>query len=130
MGYTRHNAIIVTAAGYALDGQFGITAPDIDSFRQSLPEKWQRLIIGPVQSIINDYRSFVFLPDGSKEGWEDSELGDKYRERFLDLFSFAYDNGSSPYDVLVVDARFGGDEPGAGLEPELIVTANPHVKRR
>jgi hypothetical protein len=128
MGYTRHNAIVVTAAGYAMEGSYGAAAPDVAAFRDSLPEQWRHLVIGPVESIVNDYQSFTFLPDGSKEGWKDSDLGDEYRRRFLDLFSFAYEDGSTPFDVLVVDARFGGDEPGAGYEPELIVTANPHVR--
>lgn len=125
MGYMRHNAIIVTAAGYALEGRHD--APDVDAFRQSLPEQWQRLVIGPVKSVINDYQSFAFLPDGSNEGWDDSDLGDEYRQRFIDLFSFAYEDGSTPFNVLVVDARFGGDEPGDGFEPELVVTVNPHA---
>lgn len=126
MGYTRHNTIIVTAAGYAFDPGFRAQVPDVEAFRASLPEDWRRLIVGPVQSVTNDYRTFAFLPDGSKEGWGTSADGDTYRQQFLDLFSFAYDDGSSPYDVLVVDARFGGDEPLAGYEPELIVTSNLH----
>lgn len=123
----RHNTVIVTAAGYAMEGKYGVTAPDVEAFRESLPEEWRRLLVGPVQSVVNGYLSFAFLPDGSKEGWEDSDLGDEFRQRFIDLFSFAHGDGSSPFDVLVIDARFGGDEPGAGYEPELIVKASPHV---
>lgn len=125
MGYPRHDAIIVTVNGYVFKG--GITdlpAPDIDAFRDSLPEDWQRLVIGPVPSLVNDYLTFVFLPDGSKEGWDTSDQGDEYRKRFLDLFAHAHGDGSSPFDVVVVAARYGGDEPGAGYEPELVVTSN------
>ena len=129
MGYVRHNAVIVTAAGYAMEGRYDAPAPDVDAFRRSLPEKWQHLVIGPVKSVINDYVTFAFLPDGSKEGWEDSDLGDEYRRQFTALFSFAFEDGSTPFNVLVVDARFGGDEPGAGYEPELVVTVNPHSGR-
>lgn len=126
MGYMRHNAIIVTAAGYAMRGS-GKDVPDVEAFRRSLPEQWQRLIIGPVESVVNDYQTFAFLPDGSNEGWDESDQGDEYRKQFLGLFSFAWEDGSTPFDVLIVDARFGGDEPGAEYEPELVVTANPHV---
>jgi hypothetical protein len=128
MGYTRHNAIIVTAAGYAMSGEItDCPKPDVAAFRESLPEAWRHLVIGPVKSVVNDYQSFAFLPDGSKEGWDTSDDGDQYRQQFIDLFSFAYDDESTPFDVLVIDARFGGDEPGGGYEPALIATVNPHV---
>jgi hypothetical protein len=127
MGYMRHNAVIVTAADYAMRGEYGVAAPDVEAFRESLPEEWRRLLVGPVQSVMNGYLSFAFLPDGSKEGWGDSDLGDEFRQRFIDLFAFAYEDGSTPFDVLVIDARFGGDEPGAECEPELIVKANPRT---
>lgn len=128
MGYTRHNAVIVTAADYAMEGGVGLPpAPDVEAFRQSLPEGWRHLVVGPVHSVVNSYQSFAFLPDGSKEGWDTSDEGDAYRQRFIDLFSFAYVDGSTPFDVLVMDARFGGDEPGAGYEPALIANLNPHV---
>jgi hypothetical protein len=78
MGYIRHNAIIVTAAGYAMEGSYVAAAPDVAAFRDSLPEQWRHLVIGPVKSVMNDYQSFAFLPDGSKEGWKDSDLGDEY----------------------------------------------------
>jgi hypothetical protein len=123
----RHNAVIVTAHGWALTRQTEFPVPDIGAFRESLPEQWQRLVIGPVRSAFEDYVSFVFLPDGSKEGWPESDLGDGFRQQFIDLFSFAYEDGSTPFDVLVIDARFGGDEPGADAEPQLITTLNPHA---
>lgn len=126
MGYTRHNTIIVTANDYVFDAHWKKqhAAPDIDAFRAKLPTEWQQLVIGPISSITNGYLTFVFAPDGSKEGWGTSEDGDRYRQEFLDLFSFAHSDGSSPFDVLVVDARFGGDEPGAEYEDELIVSSN------
>jgi hypothetical protein len=123
MGYMRHNAIVAVVNGYI----FGRPeAPDVESFRASLPDDWQHLVIGPVKSVMNDYVTFVFAADGSKEGWDTSDAGDFYREKFLDLFQFAYEDGSSPSDVLVVDARFGGDEPGlpGEGEDELIVSTN------
>lgn len=125
MSYVRHNTVVVTAAGHAMRGA---GAPDVDAFRRSLPEEWRHLVVGPVGSAVEDYQSFVFLPDGSKEGWPESDLGDEYRERFIGLFSFAHEEDwSTPFDVVIVTARFGGDEPGTDLEPELVVTANPHV---
>lgn len=127
MGYMRHNAIVAVVNGYIF-GQ--PEAPDVETFRASLPPEWQHLVIGPVKSVMNDYVTFVFAADGSKEGWGTSDAGDLYRKQFLDLFRFAYEDGSSPSDVLVVDARFGGDEPsGPGGEDELIVSTNFRADR-
>jgi hypothetical protein len=125
MGAMRHNAIIVTASGYAMDGRFAdVPVPDVEGFRASLPEKWRRLVIGPVPGVVNDYRSFAFLPDGSNEGWDESDEGDGYRQRFLGLFSFAYDDGGTPFQVVVTEVRFG-DETESG--PRLATSLNPHV---
>ena len=110
MGYMRHGAVLVVANGYAFMSGIsdpGYKTPDVESFRESLPEHWRPLLIGPVTSITNDYRLWAFLPDGSKEGWRDSDDGDVYRREFADLFSFKYEDGSSPFDVLIVS--FGGD---------------------
>ena len=105
MGYIAHDAVLVTVSSY-MTVRPGM--PDVEAFRQSLPEEWRPLIIGPVQSVINGYVSFAFLPDGSKEGWGTSDQGDEYRQRFADLFSARYEDGSSPFDV--VNVRYGGDE--------------------
>lgn len=132
MGYTRHNVIIVTIAGYvkslSADPGGGDRMPDIEGFRASMPEEWQRLLVGPATSVVNGYETWAFLPDGSKEGWGTSGLGDQLRERFTNLFQFTYDDGSSPFDVIVIDVRFGGDEPGCGDEPPVIVTVSPHER--
>lgn len=125
MGCMRHNAIVVVANGYVFSGgtRSGVPVPDVEAFRSSLPYGWQHLVVGPIASVVNDYVTFVFAADGSKEGWRDSDDGDRYRQQFLDMFRFAYEDGSSPFQVLIVDARFGGDEPGA-YEDELIVSTN------
>lgn len=126
MGYMRHNAIVAVVNGYIF-GQ--PEAPDVETFRASLPVDWQPLVIGPVKSVMNDYVTFVFAADGSKEGWGASDAGDQYREQFVNLFRPAHEKGYDPSDVLVVDARFGGDEPGGYGEDELIVSTNFRADR-
>jgi hypothetical protein len=101
MGYIAHDAVMVTASDYA-------DMPDVEAFRQSLPEEWRPLVIGPIRSVINGYLNFAFLPDGSKEGWDTSDQGDEYRQRFADLFSAGHEDGSSPFNVVKV--RYGGDD--------------------
>jgi hypothetical protein len=108
MGYIAHDAIMVTVSGHA-------DMPDVEAFRQSLPEEWRPLVVGPVTSVVNDYLHLVFLPDGSKEGWDTSDQGDEYRQRFADLFSAGYEDDSSPFDVVKV--RYGGDYDRATAEP-------------
>lgn len=106
MGYIRHDAVLVTVAGY-MEGKPDM--PDVAAFRQSLPESWRPLVIGPVKTVANGDLNFAFLADGSKEGWSDSDDGDEYRFKFIELFGAAYGDGSSPFSVAQV--RYGGDEP-------------------
>lgn len=48
--------------------------------------------------IANDYHTIVLVPDGSKEGWPDSAVGDRLRELFIaKLESMAYDDGSNSW---------------------------------
>jgi hypothetical protein len=110
MGYVRHDAVIVTIPSYA-------PVPDIEAFRNSLPEEWRALVVGPVESVVNGDHTVAFLPDGSKEGWDKSDAGDEYRRRFLGLFPYRLPGGQSPYEV--VSIRYGRDR--RDFEPELIV---------
>lgn len=114
MGYIRHDAVLVATETYREGG-----LPDVAGFRMSLPARWQPLVIGPIITPVNRTVLYAFLPDGSKEGWQDSHDGDRYREEFRRLFRFAYDDGSSPDDVVTVS--FGGDH---GSEVGASVVAN------
>lgn len=132
MGYSRCKVAFAICADYALkENGFGLKPPDIDGFRARLPERWKPLVIGPVPSVVNGYVMYVFLWDGSKEGWADAEAGDELRRMFIELFSGAYEDGSSPYDVLQAEFRWGGDEPtGWGDVAELEVMSNVHHVER
>lgn len=84
MGVMKNDAVVVsgwedTRSGFPVRQR-------VKDFRDSLPEEWQRLIIGPIPAIVNSYEYYVMLPDGSKEGWTDSDLGDEYRDKFCALF--------------------------------------------
>jgi hypothetical protein len=72
MGYIRHDAIIVTGwedvvveAAAAMAGELGL------------------LVIGPSVATMNYYRTFLVCPDGSKEGWNQSDDFDAKRAEFL-----------------------------------------------
>lgn len=102
MGYIAHDAVLVSTHRYRDGG-----LPDIEAFRQTLPPDWRRLVIGPVEGVVNEGYFYAFLPDGSKEGWDLSDEGNRYRAQFAALFASSYEDGSSPDDV--VSVRFGED---------------------
>lgn len=108
MGYIAHDAVIVTTSDYPWTHPAdGSKAPDVEAFRAEMPEELRRLVVGPVESVANGYRTYLFAPDGSKQGWDTSELVDEWRDRFIELFSGGLRDGSSPFDV--VHIRYGGD---------------------
>lgn len=93
MGYIRHAAIIAeypSLQDALLGGRWKEARNEADAkleeFRASLPLSWAALIVGPVEAVVNGYAWLAFLPDGSKEGWEDSDRGDEYQARFRELF--------------------------------------------
>jgi hypothetical protein len=96
MGYIKHDVIVVT--GFPKND-----FPDIDLFKTQMPSELSHLVIGPILTAINEDYSYCFFPDGSKEGWDISNLGDEWREKFISLFSEGY------WDI--VSVTFGGDEP-------------------
>lgn len=76
MGYIRHHAIIVIGWQPAALAEAHAEAERLFS---DLCE------ISPVlKSGLNGYASFYIPPDGSKEGWPESNLGDRARESFKD----------------------------------------------
>ena len=106
MGYIKHDTILVVFDDWVLNDPEWM--PDVEAFKQSLPEEWRHLIVGPIQALVNGYITYAFLPDGSKEGWTPSDDGDRYRDQFVELFNKGYDDRSSPFDVTRV--RHGGDD--------------------
>lgn len=123
MGYIQHDMVVVTLNKYVYDSLYAdrnIAGPDVEAFRSMLPPEWQALLIGPIETMTNGYVHWIFLADGSKEGWDTSNDGDGYRNAFIELFDGKWhDDHSSPYDVAII--RYGGDEP------ELAEIIQPHA---
>lgn len=68
MGCMRHHAIIVTDWNKNAVTNAHAKATEIGC------------CVSPVSEVVvNDYGSFCVFPDGSKEGWEDSNNGDEQR---------------------------------------------------
>jgi len=96
MGYIKHHAIIVTAGD---KGNANTGKQKAESLGLECTE-----IVG---SRINGYYTFVIIPDGSKEGWADSNKGDEARAEWIKWARSAYTSGVWLDWALV---RFGGDD--------------------
>jgi hypothetical protein len=79
MGYIRHHAIVVSGHHKWVAGNL----PDIHEARQAALDAGCRLVTGVVGPGTNGTSSFLIAPDGSKEGWEESDRGDEARDRFV-----------------------------------------------
>lgn len=100
MGLIIHNAIIVTSSHDASIERAHAKASEI------FPA------VSPIiDSHVNHYRSFFIPPDGSKEGWDDSDEGDKNRTAFKEWIG-------EDFHCDWVEIRYGGDTEG----PSRVVT--------
>lgn len=107
MGYIRHDAIVVTAyrkdhaiAARATAFEFGLAVSDL------------------VESPMNGYVSFLIAPDGSKEGWKDSDDGDAKRTLWLAWADRAQRNEIGPF-FQMVHVRYGDDAPSLACDDEV-----------
>lgn len=103
MGYIRHHAIIVSSYH--------------DKYIKPVHEKAVEIfgteVSGIVESGINGYCSFFVAPDGSKEGWADSDKGDERRNLFIDhIESLKYEDGGNS---IAYSELFYGDDDGESM---------------
>ncbi len=94
MGYFKHSVTCVMIHGWDKE-----LIAKVDAWLAELSPKTSDLIVRK-QSVVNDYVSFTIVPDGSKEGWAESETVDLARRSLV---------GFAPRQA--VDVYFGGDEP-------------------
>lgn len=98
MGYTRHHAIIVTSCDLDLLAKARAKALSLFSS-----------VTKCVRSPINMYDTFLVVPDGSNEGWAESDAGDKARTAFKEwLHAQAFEDGSTLLDW--IEVQYGDDE--------------------
>ncbi len=95
MGYIKHDCVI--AVVYDAD------TSKVEDFRERMPEHIQGYLLGPARGV-NGHDTFCFAPDGSKEGWSESDEAEKWREDFLD---FVRDKCQYPD---IVHLQLGGDD--------------------
>ena len=107
MGYIRHDAVI--AIGYPRSAEIArALLHEVNALRaemrSEMGEDESRVLVGPIETVVNGDVMYVYLPDGSKEGWSTSDRHDEWRDRFRGILA-----RQEWWDVLSV--RFGGDEP-------------------
>jgi hypothetical protein len=100
MGYHRHGIAVVTTWQEEVQRA-------LQTWYDGIPEQDKRFVILR-DKLVNNYMSVAVLPDGSKEGWDESDRTDALRR---ELIAIAQAPGASA-DALWVD--FGGDERQKG----------------
>lgn len=73
MGTISHNAIIVTDNSLEWLAKAAAKARELGA-----------IVLGPSEPGTNNYRTLVLCPDGSKEGWETSDAGNRCRDAFVE----------------------------------------------
>ena len=90
MGIMIHNAIIATTWNSScMNG--------VKEWIAKLEDRERGLFLSGC-GWVNNEQTIVMIPDGSKEGWEESVKGDALRKAFLErLEQDTYEDGSSPW---------------------------------
>ena len=76
MGLIQHYAIVATTWNEE-------SADALDQWISSLQKADKELFTPRMGSWVNGYITYVLVPDGSKEGWALSRIGDSLRDRFI-----------------------------------------------
>lgn len=106
MGYMRHDAIVVTSWKSEAIEEAAAKA------RECGLE-----VIGPSGVVTNGIRTLLVCPDGSKEGWDESDKFDGKRAKFLEyLNGVRYEDSSSCLSWVAL--AYGSDDS------EAVVTAH------
>ena len=98
MGYIKHHAIVVTTWDTDLVPKLLESAHKMDLE-----------VLCSQPTYVNGYTTIVLCPDGSKEGWDESDRGDAARFAFKAwLHTFDYEDGGSPLEW--VEVAYGSDD--------------------
>jgi hypothetical protein len=100
MGYMSHNAIIISS----------VFDDKIEAAHAKAVTVFGSRMVSPIlPAVTNGVRSFLVGPDGSKEGWTESNNADDMREEFRTwLRAQVYEDGSTALDW--VEVQYGNDD--------------------
>jgi hypothetical protein len=101
MGYVIHQAIVVTSWEKELREKARAKAVELGMCVSDMTKE-----------VTNGYASFMVAPDGSKEGWSESDEGDTKREMFKRwLDAQRYGDGSTSLEW--AEVSYGSDDKDA-----------------
>ena len=110
MGYMRHHAIVVTSWNSDAIAKAHAEATRVFNVIAGLPGDDLAECVSPVVgSAVNGYRSFFIAPDGSKEGWATSDVGDGARAEFVAWLDAQQYEDRSAY-LNWVEVQYGDEE--------------------
>ena len=93
MGWIVHEAVIVTS----------FDEKAINLAHKEALRIFNGYVTELIRSPVNTWWSFLIPPDGSKEGWDASHLGDARRDEFRRwVLAQAFEDGSNLLDVVAV----------------------------
>ncbi len=102
MGYILHHTIVITSCQEAL----------LKRAHKNARHCFGKATSPLTPPTVNGYRSFFIAPDGSKEGWSESDDGDRQRVEFKAwLHSLAYEDGST--SLAWFEASYSSDDRAA-----------------
>lgn len=110
MGYMRHHAIVVSGWDKYddKDEQYIDRAHrEVIALQESFPSLCWVSPVSPKNLAINGYRSFFIAPDGSKEGWTESNNGEAFRTAVMNKLDEMTGNGCW---VQYAEVQFADDE--------------------
>ena len=99
MGIIRHDAIVITAEH------------DLEEAHAVAVFIFGDQVTSVARGVVNNSHTFCIAPDGSKEGWADSEVGDERRKTFIEWAES--DRPKRGFHWVAVN--FGPDDPGHPL---------------
>lgn len=112
MGYMCHHAIVLTSWSTNHLNEAHNKATDLG------------MSVTPITAEgTNGYRSFLVAPDGSKEGWDESDLGDTRRTELIEWLESQRTEDSGTY-VDWVEVQFG-DEDG---DTHIVRDSDQHLR--
>lgn len=79
----RGNDENLTAAWESVKQVFRTASGRVDAIMLDID--YTKLLVGPVSGVSNGYATYMMIPDGSKEGWETSDVANSLRDAFVSL---------------------------------------------
>lgn len=113
MGYMKHHAIVITSSNKKHIEKSRVKSLEIfqNYFEKDLiSSDGTRMVSEIISGVINSQYTFMIAPDGSKEGWGTSDIGDNARDNLLDWM----DESDLYIDYVLV--KFGGDDSENRIE--------------